>query len=82
MFEKCICIGIEVRHRTDFNTKKPYDAYYFHGESVDHKAIEGKVTFSGKLQDSCVSKCVVGKEYLVAYTTYNGYITIRELIEV
>lgn len=79
MFETCECIGIEVRHTKDFNTKQPKDVYYFHGQILDKPALDGVLTFSAKIPDHLLCRFEVGKNYLIAYSTYNGYRTIQEV---
>lgn len=81
MFKKCECIGIEVRHTKDYTTKAPKDVYYFHGKVLQGaEAVDGFVTFSAKVPDHLLPLLAVGECYLIAYTTYNGYNTIQDVI--
>lgn len=81
MFKKCECLGIEVRHTKDYTTKLPKDVYYFHGKVLQGaEAVDGIVTFSAKVPDNLVSLLAVGETYLIAYSTYNGYNSIQDVI--
>lgn len=81
MFKKVKIVGIEEKSWVDDKTKQKVVSYYVHCEVIGSPTcIAGHCVFVAKLADECVCKVEVGKECLLAYTSYKGYNRVVEVV--